>query len=191
MSLISINIRGLGGEIKWKYLQNLIRKERPGVICIQQTKLVSINSKKCYALLGSNDIKLVHRSVEVDGGGILTMWYNQIFNCTRIMEGKGFIVIIEEYKIWEGEQVVKVGIINVYPSCLISEKMELWKDIENIKDTDNSLAWCVVGDFNAVRHHSERKGIGQERINRAELDVFNTFIDKCQLFDIPVVGRNL
>jgi len=189
MSLISINIRGLGRDIKWKYFQNIVRKERPGVICIQETKLVNINSKRCYTLLGFNYFKWVHRSVEVDGGGILTMWYNQIFNCTRIVEGKGFIVIIGEYKIGEGEQAVKAGIINVYFSCLISEKMELWKDIENIKDTDNSLAWCVVGDFNAVRHHNERKGIGQDRINRAELDGFNTFIDKCQLFDIPVVGR--
>jgi len=96
----------------------------------------------------------------VDGRGILTMWYNQIFKCTRIVEGKGFVVIIGEYKIGEGEQVVKADIINVYSSCLISEKMELWEDIENIKDTDNSLAWCVVGDYNLVKHHNKRKGIG-------------------------------
>lgn len=39
MSLISLNIRGLGGEVKWSYLKSLIDKEKHGVVCIQETKL--------------------------------------------------------------------------------------------------------------------------------------------------------
>jgi len=46
----------------------------------------------------------------------------------------------------------------------------------------------VVGDFNIVRYPSERKGIGQERVNKSGMEGFNAFIDRSQLFDIPVVG---
>jgi len=98
-------------NIKWEYLHNLVKKEKPGIICIQKTKLVSVNSQKCYALWGSNNINWVHRSVDVDGGGILTMWHNQIFNCIKTVEGKGFIIIIREYKTGESDRVVKVGVI--------------------------------------------------------------------------------
>ena len=34
MKLISINIRGLGGDIKRKYIRELIRKEKAGVLCV-------------------------------------------------------------------------------------------------------------------------------------------------------------
>jgi len=50
MKLISINIRRLGGDIKWKYISELIVKEKPGLICIQETKLASVNAYKCYSL---------------------------------------------------------------------------------------------------------------------------------------------
>jgi len=126
--------------------------------------------------------------VDVDGGGILTMWHNQIFNYIKTVEGKGFIIIIGEYKTEEGDHVVKVGVINVHSSCLNSEKMALWEEIVRIKDTNNSLARCVVGYVNAVRYPSERQGIGQERVNRSEMEGFNAFIDRSQLFDVPAVG---
>jgi len=34
MSLISLNIRGLGRGVKWTYLRSLVRKENLGVVCI-------------------------------------------------------------------------------------------------------------------------------------------------------------
>jgi len=37
---------------------------------------------------GNNQIKWVHRGVDKEGGGILTMWNNQIFKCSKIEEGK-------------------------------------------------------------------------------------------------------
>jgi len=56
MSIISINIRGLGGNVKWNYIKELVRKENPIVICIQETKLAKLIDLKCYSLWGSNDI---------------------------------------------------------------------------------------------------------------------------------------
>jgi len=42
----------------------------------QETKLTSLCSKKCYSLWRSNEISWIHRGVDKEGGGILTMWSN-------------------------------------------------------------------------------------------------------------------
>jgi len=41
-----------------------------------------------------NYVSWVHRGVEKEGGGILTMWDNQQFKCNKSVEGKGFILIV-------------------------------------------------------------------------------------------------
>jgi len=49
------------------------------------------------------------------------------------------------------------------------------------------MAWCVLGDFNVGILVKGRVWVLKE--NRAEMDGFNSFIDRCQLYDIPTVGR--
>jgi len=39
MKITSINIRGLGNTINWKYIKDLIVKEDTRMICIQEIKL--------------------------------------------------------------------------------------------------------------------------------------------------------
>jgi len=56
MKIVSINIRGLGGDVKRKYLRELISKEDPGLFLVQETKLTKLDDSKCYSLWGSNDI---------------------------------------------------------------------------------------------------------------------------------------
>ena len=175
--------------MKWNYLKSLIIKEKPGIVCIQETKLISLCSQKCFSLWGSNDIGWIHRGINKEGGGILTMWNNQEFKCIRSVEGKGFIVSEGEYLYGGSDQFIPVVIINVYSPCSNSEKHTLWGNIERIVGSFQNMAWCVLGDFNAVRDPSERKGMGAERVNRVEIEGFNAFIDRCQLYDIPIVGR--
>jgi len=38
MSLISLNIKGVRGNIKRKYVRELIRKEEVRMVCLQETK---------------------------------------------------------------------------------------------------------------------------------------------------------
>lgn len=82
MILISINIRGLGGDIKWKYLKELLNNEQSTFVCIQETKLVHISEERCFALWRSNQICWKHGGIDKEGGGLLTMWNNQVFSCT-------------------------------------------------------------------------------------------------------------
>jgi len=49
MNIISLNIRGFGGLVKWRYLCETIRKEEVGMVCIQETKAETLSKEKCYA----------------------------------------------------------------------------------------------------------------------------------------------
>jgi len=145
MSLISINIRGLGGGIEWNYLGSIVRKENPGVVCCQETKLVNVNYQQCYSLWGSNSISWVHRSVDMEGGGILTLWNQNVFLCDRTLEGKGYMVIEGKYKIGRGDSVVRVGIINVYSTGSNIDKAVLWENLGRILRSNDNIAWCDWG----------------------------------------------
>lgn len=101
----------------------------------------------------------------MDGGGILKMWNNKTFNCVNTEEGKGYIVIRGDYRLDQGGRLIHVEIINVFSSCAINDKRDLWKQIGHIKSSNDSIARCVVGDFNSVRHSSGRRGIGHTRVN--------------------------
>jgi len=52
-----MSIRGLGGNLKRKYLTELIRKEEVGLMCIEETKYAKLDMEKCFSHLGSNDIE--------------------------------------------------------------------------------------------------------------------------------------
>jgi len=47
-----MNIRGLGGRIKRKYISDLIKKQQVGFICLQETKCGHNSKERCYQIWG-------------------------------------------------------------------------------------------------------------------------------------------
>jgi len=103
---------------------------------------------------GSNDIEWVHRGDNLKRG-VLTMWNKQIFKCSKIEEGKDFLLIVGEYKIEREGLGIEAAIINVYGPCLNAEKFTLWKEIEKIKLMQGCSVWCIQRDFNFVKSKEE------------------------------------
>ena len=87
------------------------------MLCVQETKLVSLNTSNCFSLWGSNDISWVHRGIDREGEGILTMWDNKVFKCVSVEEGKGYVLLAVDYKYGASDSNVKVLIMNVYAPC--------------------------------------------------------------------------
>jgi len=86
-------------------------------------------------------------------------------------------------------QIVVVAIVNVYVPCNNNDKLTLGNTIKRIRQSMNDIAWCVVGNFNAVKYTYKRKGLGIEVPNSSEMVYFNEFIENRQLLHIPVVER--
>ena len=59
MKIISMNIRGIEGSIKRRYLSTLISNEQADMVCIQETKCSELNKESVFQLWGSNEIEWV------------------------------------------------------------------------------------------------------------------------------------
>lgn len=64
----------------------------------------------------------------------------------------------------------------------------MWADLKMSKSGFGKGAWCLMGDFNVVKNHGERRGVATQE-HRAEIQGFSQFIDDMELIDIPVYGR--
>jgi len=73
MRIISLNVKGLGGTLKRKYLSDLISKERADMVCLQETKCVEFSREKVCLLWGNNEVDCVENKVNNSVGGVLTI----------------------------------------------------------------------------------------------------------------------
>jgi len=74
------------------------------VVCIEETKLGTVANQQCFMLWGSNAVSWVRRSVDLDGGGIMTVWNHNVLMCERTEEGKKVVVIEGKYKTVRGDK---------------------------------------------------------------------------------------
>jgi len=58
-----------------------------------------------------------------------------------------------------GEENLLLTLVNVYSSCVYSEKKIMWEELLKCRRDDENKVWCMIGDFNAVRKPDERKGL--------------------------------
>jgi len=68
MNIISLNIRGIGGPAKWRYVREIISKNGVGMVCIHETKVGTINREKCSAIWGDDEYEWIDSPVENSGG---------------------------------------------------------------------------------------------------------------------------
>ncbi|XP_058774477.1 uncharacterized protein LOC131648765 [Vicia villosa] len=79
-------------------------------------------------------------------------------------------------------------ICNVYSSCELSLKRELWRNLLDLKDKNRDGDWIIGGDFNAVKNRGERKGLS-EGGGKVEWEEFSSFINDLGLEDVPCIGK--
>ena len=107
------------------------------------------------------------------------------FQCSNHIINRWFIVFVGFFR----ESNIPVVITNVYSSCNLQLKVQMWEELKGIRQREPCNSWCMLGDFNAIRNEGERRGISQARGNKREMQGFNNFIDSTELVDIPCIGR--
>jgi len=67
--------------------------------------------------------------------------------------------------------------------------MVTWEELTNVRGTQLSIAWCLCGDFNAVKNDNEKKDISTKSNQKKEIRGFNSFRERNFLVELPVVGK--
>jgi len=189
MLIVSLNIRGLGGGTKTRYLRRIIASEGAKLVCLQETKTTVITYAKCFALWGDNKIGWIHNEGDNGGGSLLTMWHKDALCYESHVIGKGFIAVSSIHL----SSARRCVIVNIYSACVLRDKKLLWEELTNIKVASQELVWCLCGDFNAIRSRRERKGASVRGDtpsgHSSEINGFNRFIESNLLLNLPIIGK--
>jgi hypothetical protein len=85
---------------------------------------------------------------------------------------------------------VEFSLANVYAPCSGVGRVRLWQELSGVLQHHGQTAWCVLGDFNAIRSSEERKSrVRRLEVLSEETHAFNQFIEANSLIDLPLCGR--
>jgi len=169
MIIINLNVRGLGGGVKAKYLRNIIAKEGAEFVCLQETKLTKFSDNRCFSIWGDNKVGWVHNEGVNGAGSTLSMWHKEAFTYVSHTMGRGFIAIVGHHI----KSNCSCVITNVYGACNLTDKTVMWEAISVFRSLHQDKVWCCCGDFNAVRYATERKGTRGDASNKKEIKGFH------------------
>ncbi|KAL8543150.1 hypothetical protein ACS0TY_003881 [Phlomoides rotata] len=133
---------------------------------------------------GGDNVEWAFRESVGRACGIISLWDTEKFVCSSSWNMEGAVIVNGYWK----EDGSRCCVVNVYASCIVSAKMELWDRIQSIIEQEADACICVLGDFNSIRYESEREG---RRAGSCRRDVmaFDTFIRASGLVDLPIGGR--
>lgn len=84
-----LNIRGLGGNVKSRYLKELFHVEQVDMVCLKETKCSEFGERDCFLLWGCNNIDWVENGAS-NTSGIITMWRKSCFQLLRSFNENNF-----------------------------------------------------------------------------------------------------
>ncbi|KAH1261405.1 putative ribonuclease H protein [Glycine max] len=155
------------------------------MLCLQETKEESIDKSFCQYLWGDDNVSWEFVPSISAAGGLLCLWDNDSFVVDRRIVGRGYILLEGT---WTKENK-KVCITNVYAPCDLQGKRQQWEEIKILRSSLLEGLWCVVGDFNSIRHQHERISSSQSLGNFNSSSEFNSWISDMALEEVRSVGR--
>lgn len=184
MKIIFYNIRGLGGRLKKRDVRQLVKCQKPDMLCLQVSKFSGVDRKLCSFLWEGDDFDWFAKDAEGRYSGLIVLSKRYAFLLSIQFQGNNFLGVTGS---WGSEQI-QVSIVNVYAPCDLRGKRAVWDDLLSLMYSRVGDKWCVLGDFNAIKSLSEWKGV--DGVNRAEeMQMFGDFISEAGLIDLPLIGR--
>jgi len=119
MKLISMNINGVGGSSKMRYLEDLERKEQADVVCLQETNCKELGKESFFQMWGTNEIDWVEKGTNNNAGGVITMWRRSCFHLDNVIIRVIFCIIEGECKVGESLPII---IVNIYSYGSLRER---------------------------------------------------------------------
>ncbi|XP_042988712.1 uncharacterized protein LOC122316247 [Carya illinoinensis] len=178
MICISWNCRGLGNPRGVRALRDLVRKEVPMVLFLQETKLHVTKMECVKRLLGYECCFAV--SSEGRSGGLALMWQEET-NLNVQSYSKNHIDAL----IHNAEHDGQWQFTGVYGHPDTELRQETWNTIRSLRGTV-SVPWLVCGDFNEVLCWQEKRG-GRNRPER-QMRTFRQLLDDCSFVDLGFMG---
>ncbi|KAL5131043.1 hypothetical protein HKD37_12G034013 [Glycine soja] len=182
---VTLEVKGLGRGIKWASIRRLVGKHKIDLLCLQETKRDSLDKALCQTLWGQSDFEWEWVPAVNTAGGLLCIWNNNNFQVEVKTAERRFIML---EGVWLAE-MQRVVVANIYAPCEIESKRQLWEKLYSRKSQSQIQSWCLVGDFNCIRHPAERLGSRHSNSEANLIAKFNDWLAEMEIDDIPCVGK--
>ncbi|GJU31861.1 RNA-directed DNA polymerase, eukaryota [Tanacetum coccineum] len=137
---------------------------------------------KCKAIAKlCNKHKVAFLGIQETSGGLVSIWDPNVFSKLNVFPSENLLIV---EGIWKTTHI-HCFMINVYTPQDDRKKEMLWHNILDYMER-NPGHYFIFGDFNVVRHASERIGTV---FNPSSANVFNQFILDGHLWDVPLGGH--
>jgi hypothetical protein len=87
-------------------------------------------------------------------GGIITVWDPSVLDVWLSVNIANCLIV--KGRFINNNEVFCLA--NIYAPCDSGGRQVLWGALTNLFQLHGEAAWCVLGDFNAVRSSEERRG---------------------------------
>lgn len=173
-------MRGSQSPEKAHSLRRLVKKFKPVLLGIQETKREGIDLRIAKQFWGNKPLKWAHIPSRGQSGGLALLWDSDRLEVSEVLKGS-FSISISCNLVGSS---IKLVCTNVYAPNGVSNKKEFWEELKNIRNTW-SAPWLIFGDFNAVRATNERSSGLSSRNERRD---FNNFLDDYKMVEFDKEG---
>nr|GEV36064.1 RNA-directed DNA polymerase, eukaryota [Tanacetum cinerariifolium] len=173
-------LKYLEQEAKKDWVKELCVSNKVNFLTLQETKMESINLfdiRRCWRNLA---FEFVHSDSVCNSGGVLCVWDSKAFKKLNATVSNYFVMVRGNW-LSNGKLILFIA---VYAPQELSEKKMLWDYLSYVIANWNGEV-IIMGDFNEVRNKNERFG---SLFNEQGARVFNSFISKTHLEDVPLGG---
>ncbi|CAN6725654.1 unnamed protein product [Malus baccata var. baccata] len=178
MSYIFWNCRGLGSDTVVRALHGLIRKYRPSMVFLSETKMKDHRIDGVRRIMG---FKKGFNVPPVGRSGGLSIWWGEELEVNIQQSSKHVIdawVRLVDDASW-------TRVTGVYGTAYREEKASFWEWM-NHQFSPSSIPWLCGGDFNEFLWESEKSGGSQVLYNRPQY--LATFLNTAELSDLHFHG---
>ncbi|XP_062103848.1 uncharacterized protein LOC133814961 [Humulus lupulus] len=177
MSIFSWNCRGLGNPRAVQFLKDIICQKKPNFVFLCETLCKGERIKRIQYQLGfegSLSVDAVGRS-----GGLALLWKHkeEIHLLSYSLNHIDVVVRVEGMSEWR--------LTGFYGEPNRAFRRRTWDLIRQLSDR-STLPWCLIGDFNNVLSHVDKKG-GVPYPSWL-IEGFQNVLNDCELVDMELNG---
>lgn len=177
---LSWNMGGAGDKLKVRWLRRVIRKQKPWVVALQETKLRAVNRELIRQLWGNRQCSWVHLPSEGASGGFLTIWDESKVELVDHLEGSFSLSTLFR----NVSDNVSWAMSNIYGPVDSHLKQDFWLELSSLGGIWSDMCWCVCGDYNATKSREDRN---TGKLNRNEAKEFCNWIDSFELQEFELL----
>lgn len=180
LNILNWNIRGINSSRKRQILKDHLSQHKIDIVLIQETKKENFSNRILKTI--SSKLDLWHwLPARGRSGGILFGGDSNKIKILACHLHRFCLDIHFENKI--DSTVWQLTI--VYGPVIRTLKKELWKELDRVRQDSTSM-WVLCGDFNVLRHKSEKSG---PHFDITTSSMFNSFISRHSLIEHKLETR--